>query len=60
MTGGDEAVADRIRLSNDAEVRVWSERLGVTPDRLRDVVAKVGDRTTDVEQELAVSIANYR
>jgi hypothetical protein len=60
MSVGDEAAGDRIRRSDDTGVRVSSERPGVTPDRLRDVVAKVGDRTADVEQELAVSIANYR
>ena len=50
----------RISLSNDYEVRDWSEKFGVTPDRLREAVGKVGSQAEDIERELTVNIANYR
>lgn len=50
----------RISLSDDYEVRDWSEKFGVTPDRLREAVGKVGSQVEDVERELTVNIANYR
>ena len=50
----------RISPSNDYEVRDWSEKFGVTPDRLREAVGKVGSQAEDIERELTVNIANYR
>lgn len=42
----------RISLSEDYEVRYWTEKFQVTPDELRDAVDKVGDRAAAVAQEL--------
>ena len=42
----------RISLSEAYEVRDWSEKFGVSEDRLRAVVAKVGSMADDVEREL--------
>jgi hypothetical protein len=42
----------RINLSQDYEVRYWTDKFGVTPDELRDAVDKVGDRASAVAQEL--------
>lgn len=42
----------RISLSEDYEVRDWSEKFGVSEERLRAAVGKVGDRAEDVEREL--------
>jgi hypothetical protein len=42
----------RISLSEDYEVRDWSQKFGVTEDRLRAAVAKVGNQAEDVEREL--------
>jgi hypothetical protein len=50
----------RINLSEDYEVRDWSEKFGVTPDRLREAVGAVGNLASDVQRELAVNITNYR
>lgn len=58
QSGGQDR--KRISLSDDYEVRDWSERFGVTPDRLREAVGKVGGMADDVERELIVNIANYR
>lgn len=58
QTGGQDR--KRISLSDDYEVRDWREKFGVTPDRLREAVAKVGNQAEDVERELTVNIANYR
>ena len=58
QTGGQDR--KRISLSDDYEVRDWSEKFSVTPDRLREAVRKVGSIASDVEQELTVNIANYR
>ena len=42
----------RISLSEAYEVRDWSEKFGVSEDRLRAAVAKVGSMADDVEREL--------
>lgn len=43
---------DRIDLVSDASLKEWSKKLAVTEDQLKDAVAKVGDRATDVEMHL--------
>lgn len=58
QTGGQDR--KRISLSDDYEVRDWSEKFGVTPERLREAVGKVGNQAEDVERELTVNTANYR
>ena len=42
----------RISLSEDYEVRDWAEKFGVSEDRLRQAVEKVGNQADDVEREL--------
>lgn len=42
----------RISLSEDYEVRDWSQKFGVSEDRLREAVGKVGNMADDVEREL--------
>lgn len=42
----------RINLSEDYEVRDWAEKFGVSQDRLREAVGKVGSIADDVEREL--------
>lgn len=42
----------RISLSDDYEVRDWSEKFGVSEDQLRAAVAKAGNIAADVEREL--------
>jgi hypothetical protein len=41
-----------INIQDDQELKNWSKRLGVTPDRLRAAVWKVGTIADDVEEEL--------
>jgi hypothetical protein len=43
----------RINVNEPWELKYWSKTLGVTPDRLKEVVQKVGTRTEDVEQYLS-------
>jgi len=43
----------RISLSQDYEVRYWSERFGIDEEALRTAVADVGPAVSDVEQYLA-------
>jgi hypothetical protein len=43
---------DRINVEEDYEVRDWSDKLGVTPDRLKSAVAKVGPMVRDVQAHL--------
>ncbi len=50
QTGGQDR--KRISLSEDYEVRDWSQKFGVSEERLRAAVAKVGNMTEDVEREL--------
>lgn len=42
----------RISLSEDYEVRDWSRKFGVSEERLRAAVEKVGNQADDVEREL--------
>lgn len=49
-SGGQDRA--RISLAEDYEVRDWSEKFGVSEERLRAAVGKVGDRAEDVEREL--------
>jgi len=43
---------NRINLSEDYEVQYWSQKFGVTPERLREAVHKVGNSPEAVEKEL--------
>lgn len=45
----------RISLSEDYEVRDWSKKFGVSEERLRAAVEKVGNQADDVERELRAS-----
>jgi hypothetical protein len=45
--------AARIDLSEDYEVRYWTEALGVNADRLREVVGEVGSSAAAVRERLA-------
>ena len=49
-TGGQDR--SRISLSEDFEVRDWSEKFGVTPDELRAAVKAVGNQAEAVEAYL--------
>ena len=42
----------RISLSEDYEVRDWANKFGVSEERLRAAVEKVGNQADDVEREL--------
>ena len=42
----------RINIHERYELRYWSKKFGVTEDRLRAAVAKVGTMTDKVGQEL--------
>lgn len=50
QSGGQDR--QRINLGEDYEVRHWSTRFGVTPEQLRNAVARVGDRADEVERYL--------
>jgi predicted double-glycine peptidase len=43
----------RINLSEDYEVRYWTQKFGVTAADLRDAIKKVGNSAKAVEKELA-------
>ena len=43
---------ERINVNQDHELSYWSKRFGVSRDRLREVVAKVGPMRKAVEQHL--------
>ena len=42
----------RINVDQDHELSYWSEKLGVSRDRLREAVAKVGPMVKNVQQHL--------
>ncbi|WP_095049233.1 DUF3606 domain-containing protein [Pseudomonas sp. Irchel s3h9] len=41
---------DKINVNQAHELRDWSEKLGVTPQQLKDAVAKVGVQADDVKK----------
>jgi hypothetical protein len=43
---------DRINVHEDYECRYWSEKFGVPPEKLKEVVQRVGVMVKDVEREL--------
>lgn len=45
----------RIDTRYDFELRYWSKKLGVAPERLVEAVQKVGDAAEDVARELKQS-----
>ena len=42
----------RINISQDYEVRYWTEKLGVSADQLRSAVAKAGPMVKQVREHL--------
>jgi len=42
----------RINVNQDHELTYWSEKFGVSRDRLREAVAKAGPVVKNVEREL--------
>ncbi|BBK30333.1 uncharacterized protein DUF3606 [Stella humosa] len=51
----DRGAADRARVNvnEDHELHYWTERFGVSRQRLRAAVKKVGPMAADVQKELA-------
>jgi predicted DNA-binding protein YlxM (UPF0122 family) len=47
------SAANRVYIMTGYEVRFWADKFDVSPDRLRDVIKKVGNSLLAVEQELA-------
>jgi hypothetical protein len=47
--------AQRINMSQDHEVRYWTERFGVSRDKLQQSVDRAGPMVKDVERELSGS-----
>ena len=45
----------RISLTEDYEVRYWTDKLGISRSQLEDVVRKVGSSASAVEEELRKS-----
>lgn len=43
---------ERINVDQDHELSYWSEKLGVSRDRLREAVAKAGPMVKNVQQHL--------
>ena len=50
MTG--KADRDRINVNEEYELRDWSSKFGVSPDKLKAAVDKVGPMAIDVQKEL--------
>jgi len=44
--------AKRVNTSEDYEVRYWSEKWNVSPEKLKAAVSKVGPMAEDVAREL--------
>ena len=46
------AIANRININEDGEIRYWTKELGVSEDELRAAVNRVGVMATDVHVDL--------
>jgi hypothetical protein len=44
---------DRIDVSEEHECRYWTEKLGISYQTLKKIVAEVGSRASDVRRHLA-------
>jgi hypothetical protein len=44
--------ADHIDTTSDEALRIWADRLDASPEQIREAVAAVGDRASDVELHL--------
>lgn len=44
---------EQINLADSAQVDRWATKLGLTAEHLRELVARVGTRVSDLEQELS-------
>ena len=47
-----QPVRNKIDLSDPAQIRAWTRRLGITPDDLRRMVGKVGNSIAAVSKEV--------
>ena len=50
-----KADRDRINVNEPYELRDWSKKFGVSPERLKEAVAKVGPMASDVANHLGKS-----
>jgi Protein of unknown function (DUF3606) len=48
----------RISISEEPEVRYWSQKFGVSSEQLKAAVKKVGNSAERVEKELKVRVAS--
>ena len=44
----------KINMTEDYEVKYWAKHLGISPEKLAEVVAKVGNSAAAVRKELAL------
>jgi hypothetical protein len=49
--------AQRVNVNQEHELRYWSQKFGVSNDRLKEVVARVGPMAKDVERAISGSKA---
>jgi hypothetical protein len=47
-----QPVRNKIDVSDPAQIRVWTRRLGITPDDLKRLVGKVGNSIAAVSKEV--------
>lgn len=52
MAGQQGPQSERINTADDHELEGWAKKLDVTAMQLRDAVAQVGDKASDVEMHL--------
>jgi hypothetical protein len=49
-SGGQDR--SRIDVSQEWELRYWTDKFGITPEDLKQAVRQVGDRVEDVERKI--------
>jgi hypothetical protein len=54
LTKTGRADDTRINIHQDHELRYWSQKLGVTPDQIKEAVRAVGPMVKDVKRHLGI------
>jgi len=47
-----QPVRNKIDLSDPAQIRAWTKRLGITPDDLKRLIGKVGNSIASISKEV--------
>ena len=53
------SAANRVYIMTGYEVRYWADKFDISPDRLREIIKRVGTSLVAVEQELGRQVIGF-